>query len=112
MLTDLEIEKGNVIIESLLEQGIDLVEIKQLSKIENDKIADTSIIYNRINIIDADTWKKIIALGEQAGKLNSNEISTIKSVIQKLKSKSNIDLQRLVIVNEALDKVKRFGLKV
>lgn len=111
-LTDIEIEKGNIIIDSLIEQGIDLDEIKKLSKIENDKIVDAGIIYNRINLIDADTWKKIIALGEQAGKLNSNEISTIKSVIQKLKNKSNIDLQRMVIVNEALDKVKRFGLKV
>ena len=50
--------------------------------------------------------------GEQTGKLNENEISAIKTVIQKLKTKSNIDIQRLNIVNEALDKVKKFGLKV
>lgn len=111
-LTDIEIEKGANIITILEEQGIDLIEIKSLSKLENDNTVDASIIYNRISAIDNENWKRIIAIGEQTNKFNENEISAIKTVIQKLKSKNTIDLQRLIIVNEALNKIKKFGLKV
>lgn len=111
-LTDIEIEKGANIITILEEQGIDLIEIKSLSKLENDNTVDANIIYNRISAIDNENWKRIIAIGEQTNKFNENEISAIKTVIQKLKSKNTIDLHRLIIVNEALNKIKKFGLKV
>ena len=96
----------------LEEQGFDLIEIKSLSKLSDDIVSDAGTIYHRLSSIDNDTWKKVTAIGEQTGKLNENEISAIKTVIQKLKTKSNIDIQRLNIVNEALDKIKKYGLKV
>ena len=111
-LTDAEIDRGAKIINVLEEQGIDLMEIKSLSKLEEDKISDAGVIYNRILVIDNDTWKKVTAIGEQTGKLSENEISAVRAVIQKLKSKSNIDIHRLNIVNDVLDKMKKFGLKV
>lgn len=110
--SDAEIEKGSRIIKLLKEKNIDFDEIKHLSKLKDDKVADAGIIFNRLNSIDNDTWKKVIALGEQTNKLNESEISAIKTVIHKLKSKSTIDIQRLIVVNEALDKVKKYGLKV
>lgn len=111
-LTDIEIEKGAKIIDILEEQGFDLMEIKSLSKLTEDKISDAGTIYHRISAIDNDTWKQVIAIGEQTGKLNENEVSAIKTVIQKLKSKTTIDLHRLTSVNDALDKVKKYGLKI
>lgn len=111
-LTDVEIEKGAKIIDALEEQGFDLLEIKSLSKLTEDKVSDAGTIFHRISAIDNDTWKKVTAIGEQTGKLNENEISAVKAVIQKLKAKSNIDIHRLNIVNEALDKIKKYGLKV
>lgn len=111
-LTDTEIEKGAKIIDILEEQGFDLMEIKSLSKLTEDKISDAGTIYHRISSIDNDTWKQVIAIGEQTGKLNENEISAIKTVLQKLKSKTTIDLHRLTSVNDALDKVKKYGLKI
>lgn len=111
-LTDTEIEKGAKIIDILEEQGFDLMEIKSLSKLTEDKISDAGTIYHRISAIDNDTWKQVIAIGEQTGKLNENEVSAIKTVIQKLKSKTTIDLHRLTSVNDALDKVKKYGLKI
>ena len=111
-LTDAEIEKGAKILDVLEEQGFDLIEIKSLSKLSDDIVSDAGTIYHRLSSIDNDTWKKVTAIGEQTGKLNENEISAIKTVIQKLKTKSNIDIQRLNIVNEALDKIKKYGLKV
>lgn len=111
-LTDTEIEKGAKIIDVLEKQGFDLMEIKSLSKLTEDKISDAGTIYHRISSIDNDTWKQVIAIGEQTGKLNENEVSAIKTVIQKLKSKTTIDLHRLTSVNDALDKVKKYGLKI
>lgn len=111
-LTDAEIDRGAKIINVLEEQGINLMEIKSLSKLEEDKISDAGVIYNRISAIDNETWKKVTAIGEQTGKLSENEISAVRSVIQKLKSKSNIDIHRLNIVNDVLDKMKKFGIKV
>lgn len=111
-LTEKEIEKGGIVIDTLLEKNIDFDDIELLSKISPEGTIDPSIIFNRLRLINVDTWKKVIALGEQTGKLNFNEISTIQSVIQKIKKQENIDLKRLKIVNDALDKVKKFGLDI
>jgi len=111
-LTEQEIEKGGIVIDTLIAQNINFEDIELLSKISQKETIDPSIIFNRLRLIDVDTWKKVIALGEQTGKLNFNEISTIQSVIQKIKKQENIDLKRLQIVNDALDKVKKFGLDV
>jgi hypothetical protein len=111
-LTEQEIEKGGIVIDTLIAQNINFEDIELLSKISPKETIDPSIIFNRLRLINVDTWKKVIALGEQTGKLNFNEISTIQSVIQKIKKQENIDLKRLQIVNDALDKVKKFGLDV
>lgn len=111
-LTEQEIEKGGIVIDTLIEQNINFEDIELLSKIIPKETIDPSIIFNRLRLINVDTWKKVIALGEQTGKLNYNEISTIQSVIQKIKKQENIDLKRLQIVNDALDKVKKFGIDV
>ena len=111
-LTDNEITKGCFVLDILSDQGIDFSEIESISKIAEKDFSDPSIIFNRLKVIDNDNWKRVIALGEQSGKLNYNEISTIQTVILKLKKQENIDIKRLEIVNEALDKMKKFGLKV
>lgn len=110
-LTEIEIVKGAKVISILEEKGVDLDEVKSLSKLKDDSTLDAGIIYNRISIIDSDTWKRIIGIGEK-GKLNEIEISAIKTVIQKLKSKNTIDIQRLSIVNDSLDKIRKYGLNV
>lgn len=111
-LSDAEIEKGAKIIDLLEEQGLDLFEIKTLSKLTEDIVSDAGVIFHRISSIDNETWKKVIAIGEQTGKLTENEISAVKTVILKLKSKSNIDIHRLTLVNEVLNKIMKFGINV
>ncbi|WP_415370910.1 AIPR family protein [Patiriisocius sp. Uisw_047] len=110
--TDIEIRNGNKIINNLLEQNVDFDKIKSLSKLSDKELVDPSIIYNRLKLIDSETWKKVIALGEQTGKLSYKEISVVKTVILKMKKQENIDLKRLQIVNESLDKIKKFNLSV
>lgn len=108
-LTETEITKGNDILDILRDKNIDFEEIKLLSRIAEVKLADPESVFLRIKSIDSETWKRVIALGEQTGKLNSDEVSVIRAVLNKLASKSNIDLTRLKIVNDALDKFK--GIK-
>lgn len=111
-LTDTEIERGGKIISILNDQNIDFIGVKKLSNLDEKELVDPSNVYNRLKIIDADTWKNVIGLGEKTGKLSFKEISVIKTVMLKLKKKENIDLKRLQIVNDALNKMKKFGIKI
>ncbi|WP_430809570.1 MULTISPECIES: AIPR family protein [unclassified Carboxylicivirga] len=110
--TDAEIKKGGEIISKLKELHIDFNEISSISKLSEKETLDPSLVYNRLKLIDKDTWKKVIDIGEQTGKLSFNEVSVIKTVITKVKKQENIDLKRLGIVNESLDKIKKFGVNV
>jgi hypothetical protein len=110
-LTDNEIDKGVRILESLSKQKIDFEEVKLLSKVEDDSIENVDMIFNYIQSIKSDEWKQIIEIGETTGILSDNEISAIKVVVQKIKTKSNIDIIRLRIVKEVLDKMKKFSHK-
>ncbi|WP_372745931.1 AIPR family protein [Lutibacter sp.] len=111
-LTDVEIEKGGMIIDILNNQNIDFENIKKLSKLDEKELIDPIVIYNRLKLVDNETWKKVIGLGEQTGKLSFKEVSVIKTVMLKLKKQESIDLKRLQIVNDALNKMKKFGIKI
>ena len=111
-LTDIEIKKGVKIIDHLQNEGIDFKKISDLSKVKAKELIDPSNIYNRLSKLDENQWKRIIALGEQTKTLSFNELSVIKTVQQKIKRKENIDLKRLKIVKESIDKLKKFGFKI
>lgn len=111
-LTDSEIKRGGAIIAKLKELQIDFTDVSSISKLKEDETLDPSVVYNRLKLIDKDTWKKVIDIGEQTGKLSFNEISVIKTVISKVNKQESIDLKRLEIVNNSLDKIKKFGVNV
>lgn len=111
-LTDSEIKRGGAIITKLKEFQIDFTDISSISKLTENETLDPSVVYNRLKLIDKSTWKKVIDIGEQTGKLSFNEISVIKTVISKVNKQENIDLKRLEIVNNSLDKIKKFGVNV
>lgn len=110
--TDYEITKGVEIITILNDANVDFEKVSALSRLNDEQIVDPSSIYNRLKMINSDTWNKIIDLGDQTKSLTFNDISVIKTVIQKLKRQENIDLKRLQIVEAAIGKVKRFGIAV
>ena len=111
-LTDLEIERGGLIINKLKIQNIDFEGVIKLSKLNDQELIDPIIIYNRLKLVENETWKKVIALGEQTGKLSYKEVSVIKTVILKLKKQESIDLKRMEIVNDSLNKMRKFGIKL
>jgi hypothetical protein len=111
-LTDREISKGAEIVDYLIQEGVDFDNISALSKLDDKELIDPSAIYNRLSRLSDDDWKRILDLGSQTKTLNFNEISVINSVVQKLKRKENLDLKRLRITENAIGKLKKFGVKV
>lgn len=110
-LTDREIAKGMEVVNLLKEKSVDFDKVSLLSKFEGDDQINPSSLFNRLNKLKSEDWKRIIDLGEQTNSLTFNEISVIRTVIKKLKQKESIDLKRLKITGSAIDKLKKFGIK-
>ena len=106
-----EIAKGIEILDKLVETKINFNEITNLSKLAEKDIVDPSALYNRFAKMSKANWDQVLQLGEQTGTLSFNDSSVVKTVIKKLKRKENIDLRRLQIVEKALGKLKKFGVK-
>ena len=109
--TDHEISKGVELLDVLIENKSNFDEIAKLSKLEEKDIVDPVTLYNRFSKLNKSDWEQILQLGEQTGTLTFNDTSVIKTVMQKLKRKENIDLKRLQIVETSLKKLKKFGIK-
>lgn len=109
--SDRDISKGVEIIEVLTKNKCDFEDIAKLSKIDEKNIIDPSLIYNRLARLNKSDWDRVLQLGEQTGILSFNDISVLKTVIQKIKRKESIDLKRLQIAVKAIDKLKKFGIK-
>ena len=109
--TDHDISKGVELLDVLIKNKSNFDEISKLSKLGEKDIVDPSALYNRITKLEKSDWDQVLQLGEQTGTLSFNDISVIKTVIQKLKRKENIDLKRLQIVETAVKKLKKFGIK-
>ena len=111
-ITDNLVQRGVELVELLTEKGIDFEKIIALSKLDEKELIDPSVLYNRLSRLIDDDWKRILDLGEQTNTLSFNEISVLKTVIQKLKRNETIDLKRLQATQLAIDKLKKFGLKI
>lgn len=111
-MTDRLIQKGAEIVDLISNKGIDFNRITELSKMHEKELIDPSVLYNRLSRLNDEDWKRILDVGEQTSTLSFNEISVLKTIIQKLKRKENLDLKRLQITQMAIDKLKKFGIKV
>lgn len=110
--TDHDISKGVEILYALSDYGAKMEEIAKLSKLTDKETVDPGTLYDRFAKLEKTDWDRIIQLGEQSGSLSFNEISVVKTVMQKLKRKENIDLKRLQITEGAVKKLKKFGVKI
>lgn len=109
--TDHEISKGIEILEVLVENNANFDEIAKLSKLEEKDLVDPATLYNRFAKLGKSEWDQILQLGEQTGTLTFNDLSVIKTVIQRLKRKETVDLKRLQITDEAIKKLKKYGIR-
>jgi hypothetical protein len=109
--TNHDINKGIELLDVLIQNNSNFDEIANLSEMEEKEIVDPAKLYNRFSKLQKSDWDQILQLGEQTGTLSFNDISVIKTVMQKLKRKENIDLRRLQILEKAVKKLKKFGVK-
>ncbi len=86
--------------------------IKSLSNLQETDIVEIKPIYDRLKLLSADDWKKIIALGEQTKSFEYKELSNIKYVSSKIIKKDTIKERGLIKCYESLKKLKKFGIKV
>lgn len=109
--TDHDISKGVELLDVLIDNKSNFEEIAKLSKLGEKDIIDPATLYNRFAKLEKSDWDQILQFGEQTGTLSFNDISVIKTVIQKLKRKETVDLKRLQIVDSSLNKLRKFGIK-
>jgi hypothetical protein len=111
-LSETEIKQGLAMLEQFNLLRVTPEHIISLSAYQDTKAVNTSEIYNRLNLLKDNDWNKIIEVGGQTNIISFHEISVIKTVIKKLKQGEQIDIKRLSITNDCLDKVKKkFGMK-
>ncbi len=106
------VKKGVEIIEYLISKHVNFENLKELSRLKDSEVVDTSVLYNRLSAMNPEDWKRLVDLGDQTKTLNRQEINMIKSVELKIKRKESIDLKRLEIVEQSIKKLRKFGLKI
>ena len=102
-------KKGLLFITNNLEK---LDSIKVLSNLKETDVVEIKPIYDRLKLLSADDWKKIIALGEQTKSFEYKELSNIKYVSTKILKKDSIKERGLLKCFESIKKLKKFGIKV
>jgi hypothetical protein len=106
-----EIRTGKKGIE-FIKKNRDLVsKIKNLSSQSDEEIVEIKALYDRVKLIDAENWKRIIAIGEQTKCLDYQEISNIKYVSKKIQGKELVKENSLIKCYESLKRMKKFNIK-
>lgn len=108
-MSDKLITKGIEIIKLLTDKEINFDRISFLSKLKVEEPSVTSLLYEKLSGFSDEQWKKIMDLGEQHKIFSFNEISVLKTVIQKIRHKDAIDPKRLQITKLAIDKLYKLG---
>ncbi|WP_426582715.1 AIPR family protein [Mucilaginibacter sp. R-33] len=109
--SDTEIRQGLQLLQQFEKLEITSEYICSLSSYKDVKAINTAEIYHRISQLTDKDWQKIMDVGDQTKSLNFNDISVIRTVVKKLKQGEQIDFKRLSVINDCLDKVKKYGIK-
>ncbi|MBE7441207.1 MAG: hypothetical protein HS119_02000 [Flavobacteriales bacterium] len=87
-------------------------EVKGLSKLEETEIVELKFIYDKLQLVSKDEWKKIIDLESQTKVFDNLELSNVKTVQIALAKKEKIKEQALIKAYESLKKLRKYGIKV
>ena len=87
-------------------------EVKELSKLEETEIVELKFIYDKLQLVSKDEWKKIIDLASQTKVFDNLELSNVKTVQIALAKKEKIKEQALIKAYESLKKLSKYGIKV
>lgn len=111
-LTSREISFGKKVLDYIQTSPQLIDEVKALSKLEETEIVEVKFIYDKLQMVSKDEWKRIIDLASQTSMFNNLELANVKSVQTSLSKKEKVKEQALIRAYESLLKLKKFGIKV
>jgi hypothetical protein len=113
ILRDHEIEYGFKILEKVEQTELEISFFKEIGGFKGEESeVDNFEIFQRIKSINDQDWERIILLGSQTKKLDDKEIGVIRTTKDYLKHGKSLTPKMLQIVHDALNKMRKFGLKV
>lgn len=109
-----EVEKGNAILDQFETMGLNADDIRTLSKQEEKPLIDPEQVMQRFAVVPEKEWQRILDLGEQTKRLTYNETKALHELRAYLKAKSKeiFPVNKLMVVEGAINKLKSFGVKV
>ncbi len=109
-----EVEKGNTILDLFETMGLNADDIRALSNQEEKPLIDPEQVMQRFAVVPEKEWQRILDLGEQTKRLTYNETKAIQELRAYLKAKSKeiFPVNRLTVVEGAVNKLKSFGVKI
>lgn len=105
-LNSRDIVIGNKLLIYIEEKNVDIDTIKSLSNEIEVEFINVKAIYDRLNLIEKNDWKKIFDIGEQTKIFDHLELSNLKSVEKSIAKKENI---KEVNINKALKSLKKLS---
>jgi len=111
-LTSREINFGKKVMDYIQTNHHLIDEVKALSNLEDTEIVEVKFIYDKLQMVSKDDWKRIIDLASQTSMFNNLELANVKSVQTSLSKKEKVKEQALIRAYESLLKLKKFGIKV
>lgn len=111
-MTSREISFGKKVLEYIDCYPNLIEEVKGLSKLEEVEIIEVKFIYDKLQLISKNDWKRIIDLATQTKIFSDLELANLKSVYTSLIKKDLTKEQSLIKAYESIRKLKKFGINI
>jgi hypothetical protein len=111
-LSSKEINFGKRVLEYVQTNPNLIDEVKSFSKLEDVELVEVKFIYDKLQLLSKDEWKKIFDIADQTKIFDTLESHNIKSVQSGLAKKEYVKEQALIRAFESIKKLKKFGIKV
>ncbi|MCT4124155.1 AIPR family protein [Elizabethkingia anophelis] len=111
-LTTREVIYGKKVLDYTQAKPMLVNKIKALSKLDETEIIEVKFIYDKLQLLSKEDWKRITDLARQTKIFDNLEWANIKSVQTSLVKKENVKEQALIKAFESLKQLNKFGIKI
>ncbi len=111
-LTTREVTYGKKVLDYTQAKPMLVNKIKALSKLDETEIIEVKFIYDKLQLLSKEDWKRITDLARQTKIFDNLEWANIKSVQTSLVKKENVKEQALIKAFESLKQLNKFGIKI
>ena len=111
-LTSREVSLGKKVLDFIQTSPQLIDEIKALSNLEESEFYEIKFIYDKLQLISKEDWKRIIDIATQTKVFNSLELLNVKSVYSTLAKRDKVKEQALIRAYQSIKKMKKFGIEI